>query len=423
MLTTYAPRDRQTLSAPNATSSARVAGLWPTGASGRAEASSRVSSASRAGRSSFSYSSVTPPTFISSATAAACARDSSRRSSATRSSPNTCARSSSGRTSVLAASGQPDPVEPADDRLDVRQKIARLAVGRRRRAAPVQRAQLLADAEAERAEGLALQRRRDGDPGQQVLDLEAQGGRQPDLLVRHGQVADQPFQLGAVKRDGLAAREVLRPPGHVGQHVRVAVAIAADPAAEDDRRGQRRADAVLRLDRAFHLLDQARDHGPQHGRQVHEPAARLVFHRRPRAVQLGRAPQKGDARQQRAAGRGLVAARASVGRGRHAIQVGRDLGQVVADRAAARLRRVRGEGQVQAQRSEERDRLLGRPPVLLQRRDQGRDRLRARRVQAGASRGWRSRACGAALQRCSPGAGRRRRREPAPRRRPATAPR
>ncbi len=194
-------------------------------------------------------------------------------------------------------------------------------------------------------------------------------------------IARQPIELAGVKGQRFAASEVLRPPRDVRQNVRVAVAVTADPAAEHHRRRQRGADAVRGFDGAFQLLDQAGDDRPERGGQVDQAALRLVLHRGASAVQLGRAPQKGDPAQQGTPCGGLAGA--GTCRGRQAIEIAGDLGQVMANRAAARLRWVRRERQVQPQRAQQRHGLLRRPALLLQPPDQRRDRLGPGRLQVG----------------------------------------
>ncbi len=112
-----------------------------------------------------------------------------------------------------------------------------------------------------------------GEPLRQLLQL-------ADVVVEDG---------GAGEREGAA--------GHLRRHVRVAVAVAADPRAEAQhprqlaRRGAAPVDAA---EGVGHLEVQRRQGGDEHPRIVVEPHLHLVGHRRRVAAHLVRLPERGD---------------------------------------------------------------------------------------------------------------------------------
>ncbi len=216
---------------------------------------------------------------------------------------------------MVAAPGQADAAEPARDCLQIAEQVARLVVFRSI-VVGEERAQLLDHPEAEAAKRLVLEGGRNLQPRQRVGDLEAQRLGKLHALIGEGEDARQALELAHVERQDLGAGELLRPLGHGGEHLGVAVAIAADPAAEDDGWRQRRPLAVVRLDRPLDLVDQPRDHRPEDRRQVDQATPRFVLDAGARVVQLGGPPEERHARLEVLARAAGAVAKVVEGRGR-----------------------------------------------------------------------------------------------------------
>ena len=239
---------------------------------------------------------------------------------------------------------QADAAEPAHDGLQIAEQVAGLVVpgtiivGQ-------QGAQLLAHADTEATKWLVLQGGRNVQSRQRVGDLQAQRLRQLHALIGQREDARQALELAFVERQHLGPREALRPLGHGRDDLRIAIAIAADPAAKDHRRRQRRPLAVVGLDRPLDLVDQPGNHRPEDGGQVDQAAARFVLDAGTRVVQLGGPPQERHP--------GLQVLARAAGTLPKVIQSEGDIGQVTTDGPAAGLRGVGSERQVQPQRRQE----------------------------------------------------------------------
>ena len=184
----------------------------------------------------------------------------------------------------------------------------------------------------------------------EALGARCEQSRQPlrgtgDALGQRDPLGEQPMRSSRKRRHCSRMRRE-RLERHGGRHVRVAVAVAADPRAEgQQRRHDRR---LVRVGLRDSRLEVAVERGHLVGErrlEEDEPTAHLVEDRRRHGAQLVRAPQLLHGRQQPPArpGHGAGQPRALV----ELAQDGEDARELLERRATARLRRMGGEDEPQ----------------------------------------------------------------------------
>ena len=159
-----------------------------------------------------------------------------------------------------------------------------------------------------------------------------------------GQALGQYLQPALQERQAAVAHQVQRLQRHLGRHVRVAVAVAADPGAEAQQRGHRHAAGVGAGHGGLQVAVDPRHGVGQRGLEVDDAAAHLVDHRQRGGPQLVRAPQLLHGRAQPVA-RGLHGAGQVLAALVQQPQLGEHAGQLLQRGPAAGLGGVRGQHQ------------------------------------------------------------------------------